>query len=487
MASVNPLTRWIYDHSPAQARGWLLSLYSRQRGERKFGPKFREHLADLQRTQWYSQAELRALQDEKIRRILWQAGRFVPYYRDRFKELGVVPRDIRNREDLRALPILEKPTVQAHATGFRSELYLDATSAEVIHTSGTTGKAIDVVVANDYLKLEKSFLWLQRDWCGAKPGDRTAYFTGHPVVPMRQRRPPFWVYDQAENRMFFSLQHLSKDNFKDYAAALARFDPILLVGYPTAIYLLAVFLCDSGERAPRPCGIFTASETLLPHQRQMMETAFGCKVMDLYGQAEYCGMVMQCDHGSYHTQEEYGLVEILSNSGQPAGSGEIGEIVCTGLNNLAMPFLRYRTGDTAVPGAELCPCGRGGALLERITGRMEDIIVTPDGRYLSRLDFIFKEMPFIREAQLVQESKEHLQVRIVPRGSLSEAERNHLFARLKDRIGEKVHFELEILDAIPRLPNGKFRYVISKVPLDLGGTHQTGELLKLHAQEEKLL
>ena len=485
MAFGNPLTRFVYEHSPMALRSFMATVYSRGRGKKKFGPKFDEALAHLQRTQWYSNEQLRELQDEKLRRVIEHASRHVPYYQATLAALGLSAQDIRGREDLHRLPIINKAIVQPRLQEFRSTVH--AQDAEVIHSSGTTGKAIDVAVERDYLKLEKAFLWLQRSWCGVKPGDRTAYFTGHPVVPVKRTRPPFWIFDGSENRNFFSLQHMSAAHLPAYAQELAKFNPLLIVGYPTAIYLLALYLCDAGITTVRPRGIFTASETLLPHQRETMERAFGCPVMDLYGQAEYCGMIMQCERGSYHIQEEYGVVEILAQDGQPAKPGEIGEVICTGLNNLAMPFIRYRTGDTAIPRAGTCACGRGGALVERITGRMEDVVVTPDGRFLSRLDFVFKEMPFVQEAQMIQETKTLLRIRIVPREGFSQADQDRIAANLRERAGDGLQFQFEIVDHIPRLANGKFRYVISKVPLDLAGARQTGEVVGVAAEENKTL
>lgn len=487
MALGNPLTRWIYAHSPSPFQNYLATIYSRGRGRRKFGHKFEEYLADLERLQWYDNAGLLILQDECIRRLAWQAGQFVPYYEAQFKSLGISPTQVRSRDDITLLPILEKSVVQTRVSDFVSSLYARRGNSETIHSSGTTGKAIDVVVGLDYLKLEKAYVWLQRKWRGLKPGDSTAYFTGHPIVSVQRRKPPFWVYDASENRTFFSLQHMSKANLGSYSRQLARLNPALLVGYPTAIYLMALFLREEGITTVRPRGIFTASETLLPHQRQMIEQAFGCKVMDLYGQAEYCGMILQCEQGNYHIQELYGVMEILGKDWNPVKPGEIGEIICSGLNNMAMPFIRYRTGDTAVPKAGTCACGRGGRLVERITGRLEDVIVTPDGRFLSRLDFVFKEMPFVQEAQMIQETRELLRVRIVPLAGFSTVDMEKVKSNLQERAGKEMRIEFEVVEQIPRLPNGKFRYVISKVPLDYSDARQTGEIIGVTREEDKTL
>ena len=487
MAFGTPFSRWVYNNSPSLVRDFMATEYSRRRGLKKFGAPFQEHLANLERIQYYSAPQLYALQDENIRRVLWQAGRFVPFYRRQFKELDFNSQSAEGRTQLECLPILEKSSVQSHPSAFRSALYEGTDRAEIIHSSGTTGKAIQVAVAVDYLKLEKAYLWLQRSWCGVKPGDRTAYFAGFPVVPIRQDRPPFWVRDLAENRVLFSLQHMSHKNLPAYAVQLERFAPQQVVGYPTAIYLMAAFVNAVGIRAIRPSGVFTASETLLPHQRQVIESAFGCPVFDLYGQAELCGMIMQCDGGNYHVQEGYGVIEILKPGGRPALPGETGEMICTGLNNMAMPFIRYRTGDTAIPKAGACPCGRSGALVECIVGRIEDIIVTPDGRFLSRLDFVFKELPEVREAQLVQEARDRVRIRLVTSSAFTPAHAERIAANFRERAGNEIKIEFEMLDQIPRLPNGKFRFVVSKVPLDLPPIQQTGEVLGIATHEEKML
>jgi phenylacetate-CoA ligase len=166
----------------------------------------------------------------------------------------------------------------------------------------------------------------------------------------------------------------------------------------------------------------------------------------------------------------------------------VGEIVCTGLNNLAMPFIRYRTGDTAVPKVGHCTCGRGGALVDKITGRLEDVIVTPDGRFLSRLDFVFKELPQILEAQIIQETRSSLRIRVVPReGGLSDADKIRISSNLRERVGDEVRIQFDLVDSIPRLANGKFRYVISKVPMGLQGIRQTGEVIGVTHEEEKTI
>lgn len=483
MAFGNALTRWIYNQGPSALRDVMATEYSRRRSSAKYGLNFRQYLDDLERTQWYSARELQQIQDEKARRLVWHAARHVPYYVSLIGELGLRPQDIESSDDLGRLPLLERRTVQARLGDFRSSWCRDPSEVEHFQTSGSTGTALEVYVSRDCLQLEKAFAWQHRHWGGVTLGDRAAQFVGFPVIPVGRKRPPFWVHDRIENRLFFSLQHMSRANLPLYADQLADFRPAFVAGYPTALYLMALYLCDAGVPTVRPRAVFSASETLLPHQRHVIEEAFKCPVFDWYGAVELVANIVQCERGNYHIKEEYGVVQVLNADGTPTPPGQIGELVCTGLNNFAMPFIRYRVGDTAVPKEGVCPCGRGGRLVERITGRTEDVVVTPDGRYLSRLDFVFKGLTNVEEAQLIQDASDHLCIRIVPRPQFNEQDMARILSNLRERLGDEMRVEIEPVECIPRTASGKFRYVISQVPLGLPGAQQTSELLGLTGGE----
>jgi phenylacetate-CoA ligase len=280
---------------------------------------------------------------------------------------------------------------------------------------------------------------------------------------------------------------MSPDNLAGYAEALERLGPRAVYGYPTAIYLMALWLREQGNDRIRPAAVFTASETLLPHYREVIEAAFGCPVLDWYGATEFIANITQCEQGSYHIKHEYGVVELVDETGRPVPADEPGLLVGTGLNNHAMPLFRYQVGDLAVAGRGSCPCGRAGRLIESIVGRTEDVVVTPEGRYITRLDFIFKAIDTVREAQLVQERVDELRVRVVAEPGFGSGDEAAIVRALQGRLGDRMDIRVERVAAIPRLPSGKFRYVISKVPLDLAGARQTGEVLGLSDEEDATL
>ena len=98
-----------------------------------------------------------------------------------------------------------------------------------------------------------------------------------------------------------------------------------------------------------------------------------------------------------------------------------------------------------------------------VDGRIEDYVVTPDGRWIGRLDHIFKEQLDVAEAQIVQETAEAIEVRIVPRPSFDARAEAGLLKEIRSRVGDQIRIELVRLQEIPREPKGKFQAVKSAV------------------------
>lgn len=247
-----------------------------------------------------------------------------------------------------------------------------------------------------------------------------------------------------------------------YLAKLRNWAPELIDSYPSSLYLLSRYAAEHKMPAPTPKAIITSSETLLPDQRELISSVFEAQIFDQYGCAEQVCFISQCESGSYHVHPEFGVVEFLSGDHQHADAGV--RIVATGFTNWAMPLLRYDTGDLAVPANRGCHCGRKFQTLERIIGRVDDLVITPDGRRVGRLDPVFKGLKTIRQAQIVQESLELVRVRIVPGVGFSRADQDSIQRELEKRLGKDIEYIFEIVREIAIGAGGKFRAVISRVP-----------------------
>jgi len=263
--------------------------------------------------------------------------------------------------------------------------------------------------------------------------------------------------------LLMSSYHISETTAPSYLDKLKQFAPVFIDSYPSAIFALAQ-LCEA-HAIPcrvRPRAIVTSSETLLEHQRRTIERVFGCRVYDQYGSAEMVVFASECERGTLHPHPEYGITEVLSH-GKDAQVGEPGELICTGFQNWAMPLIRYEIGDTAIWSDSACSCGRHFPSLKTVIGRIDDTIVTPDGRHVGRLDPIFKGVVGIKETQIVQERVDHLIVRMVRGQGFEQEMAQAVIDELKKRVGEGVTVELVYLDQIERSSTGKFRSVVSRV------------------------
>jgi len=462
MAYGSGLHKIIYDLSPYWAKCQITSRYARRTSLLKYGRFFDKYSKELRESQWYSTGKLLELQFEKLQQFIKHAYRNVTFYRELFKKARFDPnKDLTSYEDIGKIPILDKETVRKNSDKLCSLPY-SKRGTVTLHTSGTTGKSLTIYVSNECYQREYAFNWLHRSWGGIKRGDRVATLAGHPVVPINKMTPPFWVRNDYENQLLFSSYHMIKGNLKYYVEELERFQPKLIHGYPSSIYLLASFVEDNDTSSIRPRCIITASETLLGYQKSVIEKAFDCKVLVWYGNAEMVGNITECEYGRLHIKHEHSYIEFLDNNDNPVDFGEEGRTVCTGFGNYAMPLIRYDVGDVAIPINESCPCGRGGMLVEKVVGRVADYIITRDGRYIGSPSQIFEEAPGVYEAQIIQEELGKITLNIVPRSTYTKRDEKKILRNARNRLGNQTEIRISFSKKIPRLVNGKFPFIISR-------------------------
>jgi len=288
-------------------------------------------------------------------------------------------------------------------------------------------------------------------------------FGARKVCRFDQDRPPFWRFSPAENLAYASVYHLTPKFLPAYIEFLRSFRPTVVMGYPSALHVIAQYALDHGDPLPSAQGVFTSAERLDDHVRDAIERAWRTRVFDRYGAVEGCVSASQCEFGRYHVNSEVGIIEILDADGRPVGPGVDGEVVCTGLQNLLHPLIRYRIGDTARWAVvQSCPCGRQLPVLDGINGRVEDMCYTVDGRQIIRFDTVFKGVDNIREAQVIQEAIEAFTVVVVPTNQFNGDDVRLISNNLRLHVGN-VGVTVQRVAAIPRTAAGKFRAVICRL------------------------
>ena len=468
---MNAYVAALYRAAPVWTQNLMLSGFSALLERERYSGRFAEFRELLARTEWMTASDLGAYQDERLREIVTHAYDTVPFYRRRFDEHKLKPADIRGRGDLPKLPLLTRDDIRAHFDDLRSTAF-PARGMRTGHTSGTTGTPLTVGYDRDTVWMTYAVFDRHYRWAGlrmAHDGDRIAVARGNVIVPLTQKKPPFWRHNRRQRQLLLSSFHLSSTNLPAYFEALTEFEPAVLDGYPSTLYIFAKYLLGRGQRFPLRAAV-TSSETLYDFQRTAIEQAFECRVFDYFALAERAVFSNECDrHEGHHIAMEYGLAEVVDAGGQPVSRGTAGRLVGTPLHNRAMPLLRYVTNDLTAFVDRTCSCGRHLELMDDVSTKAEDVLTLKDGRLISPsvLTHPFKPLESIEGSQIVQLTPDHVVIRIVAGPNYDTALSDHLVREFKSRLGDDVRIDVTLVKELEHAGNGKFKWVISQVPLGI--------------------
>ncbi len=427
----------------------------------RYSKSFFSILQEIESRTFFSPSQLEEYQSQHIQKIVRHCASSVPYYRELFRKNGVPVEKIKSRDDLaRYLPILTKAEIQAHPEQFVSEA-IPASQHISMHTSGTTGAGLRFVATKTCVQHVWAFWWRYRRWHGLDLNEKCAYFGGRTVVPLDQKKPPFWRYNIPGRQLMFSGYHMSPSNLGYYVEKIKKSGIRWLHGYPSLLSLLANYLLENNDSLKGQIKWVTiGAENLLPHQAHLMQKAFGVRPIQHYGLAEAVANISECPKGRLHVDEDFSAVEFL-----PTEEKGVYRIIGTGFLNLAMPMLRYDTGDLAfIEEGAKCDCGRGGRIVSSLDGRKEDYVLLKNGARIGRLDHIFKDLVNIAEAQVYQKEPGEVIFRIVKGNNYTKNDEALLIAEARKRLGQDTSIKIEYVSSIERTASGKLRMVVSDIP-----------------------
>lgn len=449
----------LYKASPLFLKYGIAAGYSFLVAQKKYGTTFLYWTKKLKESQYYNQAQLQEFQLELLNEFLVSATANSDFYSRFLLRCNVNP-NLFDLKELQNFPIINKMLVKEN----HSAILNKSSKTYKFSSSGTTGTALHIYLDKDAYQREYAYRWHFFGMAGANRKDRFAYFVGNKLHPSDRGKPPFHLIDIYENSIYFSLFHMSDPNLDYYLKAFNNYGPSFIKGYPSGLFVFAKFIKEKGYKVHKPKAIFSSSETLHDFQRALIEDAFQCPVYQWYGQVETTVNIQECEHRRLHVKEEYGLLELINENGTVAEPGEVASAIGTGWGNKAFPLIRYNTGDNMILSVEKnCSCGRTGRIIEKIIGRDEDYIVSPEGVKIGRLDFIFKPIDTVAESQIVQESLDEITVKVVPLDNFSVKDEKLIIEMVKEYVGNTIQVNILIVSSIERSANGKIRYVISKV------------------------
>jgi phenylacetate-CoA ligase len=415
----------------------------------------------LQKSQYVSCEEKKRCQTKKFREIIQHAYRNVPYYHMLFKKCDLRPADIKTLSDLRKIPMLTRDAVQKNVDLLKSMNYPTVAFKRTM-TGGTTGSPLEFYVEKArWLGIHFAFNKIYMDRAAYRWNDRVVSFTGCTQKSM---------YHPFLNTLELSSFHTSKKDFEYYYQQINKFKPRFITAYPSAITLFSKYINQQSKQLSSPLkAVFLHGETLFEWQRTLLEKTYDCLVFDQYGHREQCVLAATCEKSNqYHIFPEYGVVEVLNPTGDPIReSGEKGEIVATSLHNTVFPFIRYRTGDIGILGKQSCGCGRSYPMLQKLLGRTQEYLISKDHDKISAtgLYHIISEYSHnVKECQLYQDTAGEIIIYLVKLDGFSSVDEKEILQGFAKRFDESFSFQVRYTNEITRSKQGKYRYVIQKIP-----------------------
>jgi phenylacetate-CoA ligase len=457
------MSKWqdaIYAHLPVAVQNLACTYSGIAQRRLRYGGDFPALLDWLEESQWWSAARIEEFQNEQLQKLMQHAYDTVPYYRRMFDERNLKPKDFESIRDLAKLPVLSKEDIHRHRDALLSRQF-SKKDLVFAHTGGTTGKSLHFYRTARAVQFSWAVWWRHRRRFGIEFDSPYATFTGLAAVPLNQEKPPYWRENRAMHQTVFTMHHVTPSRIEAIVGRLNRGGFEYYAGYPSILFNLASLIREAGlEITAPPKIVFTGAENLYENQRQVISEVLKCPVTDQYGFSEGCGNASRCTEDVFHEDFEYGILEC----GEPmetAASVQRGPIIATGFANYGMPLIRYKVGDSGAWKSSVCACGRRSKVLTQIVGRLEDYVVTPEGRRIMRFDYVFKDTQNIREAQVVQREPGSICMRIVRRPGYSVKDEKLLREETRNTVSAKLKVEFEYVEEIEREANGKMRAVRS--------------------------
>ena len=318
--------------------------------------------------------DLHALQEDRLKSVVRYGYDHSAFYRQRFKEAGVEPGDIRTLADVSKLPFTRKVDLRDnYPTGMFS-----APKSQVVRyhvSSGTTGKPTVVGYTKGDIEtwsesLARALTSIGRDSDDVvQVGYGYGLFTGGLGLHYGAERIGAAVLPVGTGNTERQIELMQDLGTTAIACTPSYFLHIMEVAEKMGISIKK----DTQLKA----GIFGAEPWSL-ETRKRIEDATGINAYDIYGTSEISGPLFTECHvkKGIHVWADMFLIEVLDpKTDEPVADGETGELVFTTLHKFALPLIRYRIGDLTIMNSEPCECGRTHPRIMRILGRTDDMLI----------------------------------------------------------------------------------------------------------------
>ena len=444
--------------------------------EKKNGNRTREYIAELLCSQVLTSEELNELQKTKLKALLLESIKNVPSY----KPYAYLKDEIENNPiaALKQIPILEKDYFRDNSENFINEA-IDRSNLIPNITGGSTGQPLRFYMDRTTVEHYEAARLRGLSWSGITPGSRSVMIWGNPIELNSMKKRSYHLKERwLKNRIIIPAYSLKSESINQYINRIERYKPEYFYGYASALHAFALLMLkESISLSFIPKAVVSTAETLHDFQREAIQRAFGCKVINEYGARDAGILAFECECGSMHVTVENAILEVVDSiTSEDVPIGQNGTLIVTDLNNLLMPRLRYKLGDNIALSDEACKCNRGLPVMDKIVGRQDDVFLTTNGKLVHGHVFshLARSFDSVSKFQIIQHAPHSASLYIILHSNSTEAEAE-LFIRNIEELLPGTDIDIHFVDDISAGKSGKFRYAIRDFDLEQGLKRSSGD------------
>lgn len=285
------------------------------------------------------------------------------YYRRIFDENNIDLNSFDSTTDFTKIPILTKDALAENFDDILIVQYkhLKRNMLEMVHTSGSTGKMMEVLWEREDLMRSNLCLWRKRQmWYNITSTSKKCEFATNTSLGKSRQFDSKEAIEIDENILKLSTVLFGDKELENYWNAIEEFDPEWIYAPVSVLIIFIDFLKKNGTKnkikSLKYIELF--GEYVSEEAKTYIKDFFNIPVAVMYGCKEMNGIALTCPKGTMHILEDNVFVEV-----------DAGNILVTNIKNMAFPMIRYRIGDVVQISSCNCECGTNGEIVKKIFGR----------------------------------------------------------------------------------------------------------------------
>jgi phenylacetate-CoA ligase len=408
-------------------------------------------------------------QQKRLGEFLTTAVQESPYYQEQFQKLGIsMDRDF-PIERFRELPFLTKGLIRENFEKLKNK-NIASRSWFYNRTGGSTGEPLLFIQDQAFLDFSLAVKQLQFQWAGKADGDHRIKLWGSQDDILKggigwKAKFSNWLHDITLLNSFA----MTPADMQEYVNIIRKKTPAFIEAYADSAYELAAYINRYSEPVSGIKSVVASAGPLYPFMRNVIESAFSCKVYNRYGSREMGDMACEKEpEKGLHVSTYTHLIEVVNEAGSPCKPGEEGDIVATCLTNVAFPFIRYKIGDRGMVQDVMSDGIHSCTILANVTGRGLDSIVRRDGTVISGVFFlhilgVVFNSGWLKQMQIIQLDYEDIEIDLVVFSKPALAELQIIETAIQKAMGANCKVSFKFVENISKLPSGKYQYTKSLV------------------------